>query len=458
VRILDGCHVVTVDAERTEYSDGAIAIDGARIAAVGDREDVKRQYPDAEIIDARGKVAFPGFVNIHTHTVLTMLRGSCEDLGGGGALYGQMYPMRRILNAEDRTTLGLLGCVEALRFGCTTIVENYQGARDVVPSLAKLKVRGVASEIVNDGIMHKIGAGQYEFSMEQAHQQMQTSIDMVEKWHNTENGRITCQLSAHAPDTCTREVLEMVRDEAEKRDLGLHIHLAQSPREVAQVEAREGMRPIEFLESTGFLGPRTIAAHCIQTMPHEVTILGRTRTNIAHCAFVFAKGGSVGPIMGLAGAGANIALGSDNMSEDMIQVMRSSMIGNRIRESGVRNAVLPPRPSSYEILEWMTIGGAKALGMENEIGSLEQGKKADITMLDYRKLHLTPKYDPVGALSNYAISSDVDTVIVDGEVLVESGAVKIIDETEVIEAAQKQADDFWKRFEAEYGGRVLKSA
>jgi 5-methylthioadenosine/S-adenosylhomocysteine deaminase len=457
MKIFDGCHVITVDANRTEHRDGAIAVDGDRIAAVGPSVTVKRQYPDAEIIDARGKVAFPGFVNIHTHTVLTMLRGSCEDLGGNGALYGQMYPMRRILNQEHRQALGLLGCVEALRFGCTTIVENYQGATDVAPAIKTLRVRGVLSEIVNDGVMHMIGMGQYEYSREQADRQMQTAIDMVEKWHGTENGRITCQLSAHAPDTCTREVIEMVRDEAESRDLGLHIHLAQSPREVAQVERREGMRPVEFLATTGFLGPRTIAAHCVQTAPHEVAIFGKTGATVAHCAFVFAKGGSVAPILGLEGAGANIALGSDNMSEDMIQVLRSAMIGNRMRESNVRNTYLPSRPSSYEMLEWMTMGGARALGMENEIGSLEPGKKADITILDYRKPHLTPHYDAVGMLAHYALSSDVDTVVVDGEALVEGGVVKVIDETEVMAEAQRQADDFWGRFEAEYGGRVMQN-
>lgn len=457
MKIFAHCHVVTVDADHTEYSNGAIAIENERIAAIGPSETICQRYPDAEIIDARGKVAFPGFINIHTHTVLTLLRGSCEDLGGGGALYGQMFPMRRILNQQDRTTLGLLGCVEALRFGTTCLVENYEGSTDVVPSIDQLKIRGVVSEIVNDGVMHRIAVNKYEYSMEQAHQRMQAAVDQVEKWHGHDNGRIQCQMSAHAPDTCTREVLEMVRDEAEKRDLGLHIHLGQSPREVAQVEAREGMRSVEFLETTGFLGPRTIAAHCIQVMPNEVAILGKTGTTVAHCAFVFAKQGYMAPILGLEGAGANIALGSDNMSEDMLQVMRTALTGNRIRESGVRNASLPPRPSSYQLLEWMTINGARALGMDHEIGSLEAGKKADITIIDYRKPHLTPRYDPVGMLSHYALSSDVDTVVVNGEILVEDGVVKVIDELEVVDAAQEQADDFWRRFEAEYGSRVVRS-
>lgn len=452
MKIIEGCGVVTVDAARTIHSEASIVIDSDRIAAIGSVDDMRQQYPQAQFIDARRKVAFPGFVNIHTHTVLTMLRGSTEDLGAGSSLYGQMYPMRRVSTAEDRYALGMLGCLEGLRFGTTTIVENYQGSTDVVPAIKQLRMRAVVSEMVNDAVMADIRKGRYEYSAEQADRQMQTAVDLIDRWHGAENGRITCQVSAHAPDTTTRPVLEMLRDFAEQRDLGLHIHLAQSPREVAQVEAREGMRPVEFLASTGYMTPRTVAAHCIYVRPEEIQLIGASGMTVAHCAVVFAKGGVVGPIMGMQAAGANIALGSDNMSEDMIEVARVAMIANRIREM---HGSLPQRPNSEEVLEWMTINGAKALGLDHEIGSLEVGKKADIVLIDTRRPHLTPFYNPVTELIHYGLSSDVDTVYVDGEVLVEDGKVLVVDELEVIGAAQRQADDFWRRFEAMYGSRVM---
>ncbi len=174
VHILDQVTVVTVNPERTVHHDGAIAWDetGA-ILAVGPADDVHAAHPVATVISAPGRVAFPGFVNVHTHTVLTMLRGLAEDLGPH-SLYGQMYPMKALLTPEDRYAMGLLGCVEALRFGTTTITENYEGSTDVAPAIEQLGMRGVISEIVNDADMTAIRRGEYRFSEEQAERQLTT--------------------------------------------------------------------------------------------------------------------------------------------------------------------------------------------------------------------------------------------------------------------------------------------
>jgi 5-methylthioadenosine/S-adenosylhomocysteine deaminase len=446
--IIDGGGVVTVDSQRTVHRQAAIAIEGDRIAAIGPSDEVRRAYPDAEVIDARGKVAFPGFVNLHTHTILTILRGLAEDQGGH-SLYGQMYPMKSILTRDDRYTLGLLGCVEALRSGTTCIVENYEGATDVAPAIQQLGVRGVLSENVNDAVMVEIRRGRYEFSEEQGQRQLQAGVDLVEQWHGAENGRITCQLAAHAPDTCSRGLLETIVRLSEELNVGRHVHLAQTPQEVAQVEAREGMRSVEYLASTGYLGPRTIAAHCHFIRPNEVELIGRSGTNVAHCAFISAKRGKIAPIMALQAAGANIGLGSDNMSEDMVEVVRLALIVNRVREAH------GSLPSSHDVLEWLTIGGARAVGLDHEIGSLEVGKKADIVLVDYRKAHMAPVFDPVANFVHVGLSSDVDTVFVDGRLLLRDGVVLTADEQEVIEAGQRQAEGFWRRFSQQFGGTVM---
>lgn len=448
MKILDRCGVVTVDPQRTIHKEASIAIEADRIAAIGPPGDIERQHPQADIIDMRGKIAFPGFVNLHTHTILTILRGLAEDQGGN-SLYGQMYPMKSMLTHKDRYTLGMLGCVEALRFGTTTITENYEGATDVAPAIQKLGMRGVLSENVNDAVMLEIRRGRYEFSEEQGERQLQAAIDLVERWHGAEGGRIICQMGAHAPDTCSRGILERIRDIAEQRGLGLHIHIAQTPREVDQVERREGMRSVEFLASTGFLGPRTIGAHCVFVRPNEIQMLGKTRTNIAHNALINAKRGKVAPIMALEAAGANIGLGSDNMSEDMSGVVRAATIVNRIREG--HGSI----PSSHDALEWLTMGGARALGLDHEIGSLEAGKKADITLIDFQKSHLRPLFDPVANFVHNGLGSDVDTVVVDGQILVQGGKVLPVNEQDIIDAAQQQAEDFWRRFAANFGGSVM---
>ncbi len=447
VNVLDQCTIATVDPERRILHDGAIAFE-ERIVAIGPSDEIRSAYQEANIIDARGRVVFPGFINTHTHTVLSILRGQAEDLGGH-SLYGQMYPMKSLLTAEDRYVMGMLGCLEGLRFGTTCITENYEGATDVAPAIEKLGMRGVVSEIVNDAVMVEIRRGRYEFSKAQAEQQLERALDLVDLWHGFDDGRITVQLSAHAPDTCSRELLEQIREISDQRSLGRHIHLAQTQQEIDQVERREGMRSAEFLETTGFLGPRTIAAHCVHLMPHEIELVGKSGTNVAHCALIIGKRGSNAPILGLEAAGANIGMGSDNMSDDIVDTTRHAMISNRVREhSGTT-------PHSHHALDWLTIGGAKAVGLDHEIGSLETGKKADITVVDFRQPHLTPVFDPVANFIHCGLGSDVEMVFVDGKQLVASGKVQTIDTADVIAAAQQQATYFWQRFDDQFGGTVM---
>ncbi|CAN5826032.1 amidohydrolase family protein [soil metagenome] len=449
VQILDRCTVVTVNPERRVIPDGAVAWDDSgAICSVGPSDEIRAAHPDADAIDAEGRVAFPGFVNVHTHTVLTMLRGLAEDLGPH-SLYGQMYPMKSILTPEDRYTMGMLGCVEALRFGTTTITENYEGSTDVAPAIEQLGMRGVISEIVNDAVMTDIRQGEYRFSEEQADRQLQRSLDQIESWHGAASGRIICQVSAHAPDTCSRGLLERLVEISDQRGLGRHIHLAQTPKEVSQVELLQGMRSAELLDATGYLSPRTIAAHCIHIQPHEIEMIGRSGTTVAHCAVINGKRGKAAPIMGLEAVGANIALGSDNMSEDMVDVTRHAMYANRVRED------IGTLPSSHDVIEWLTINGARAVGLADQIGSLEPGKQADITVVDFRKPHLAPVFDPVANFAHNAIGADVEMVFVGGRQLVGDGDVLTIDSGDVVQEAQERAEHFWRRFEDRFGGTVM---
>ncbi len=336
--------------------------------------------------------------------------------------------------------------------GTTTITENYEGSTDVAPAIELLGMRGVISEIVNDAVMVDIRRGHYRFSEEQAERQLQRSVDQIERWHGAATGRITCQVSAHAPDTCSRELLERLIEISDARELGRHIHLAQTPKEVSQVELMHGMRSAEFLNSAGYLGPATIAAHCIHIQPHEIEMIARAGTSVAHCAVINGKRGKAAPIMALEAAGANIALGSDNMSEDMVDVARHAMYANRVRED------IGTKPSSHEVIEWLTIGGARAVGLEDSIGSLEVGKQADITVVDFRKPHLAPVFDPVANFAHNGIGSDVEMVFVGGRQLVGDGEVQTVNTAEVVAEAQERAADFWRRFNDQFGGAVMAEA
>jgi 5-methylthioadenosine/S-adenosylhomocysteine deaminase len=435
--------IVTMNPEGKIWGEGALAIKGDRIQDIGPRDDLLKSYPDIPKMDASGKAVLPGFVNLHTHTVLTVLRGVAED-AGIKSIYEQMMPMTDLMTPEDRYTMGLLGSLEALKSGTTTIVDNFSHMADIVPAVDRSGLRAVVSEIVNDADLLEIRKGNYRFETRIGESLLQKNLDLVEKWHGRDNARILCHFGPHAPDTCSPWLLKEVRSLAEKMNLGITIHIAQSTGEVEQVTKREGKRPVEYLDSVGFLGPRVIGGHCVHLSQAEIDILGRTRTHVSHNAAINARRGFIAPIRALKDAGANIGVGSDNMSEDMIEVMRIALMVGRIK-TGNYAAFMP-----LDVMEMATQNGAKALGLGTEIGSLEKGKKADVILLDLKKPHLVPLINVMGNIVHTGLSSDVDTVIVDGQILMEGREVKTINEEEVLMRAQKTTERLWGDFFRKY--------
>jgi 5-methylthioadenosine/S-adenosylhomocysteine deaminase len=442
-RLIHGGVIVTMNPEGKIWENGALLIRGDRIEDIGEAEDLLKSHPDAPKTKAAGKAILPGLVNLHTHTVLTVLRGVAED-AGIQSIYQQMMPMTDLMTPEDRYIMGLLGSLEALKSGSTTLVDNFSHMAEIVPAIEESGLRAVVSEIVNDADLLEIRRGNYRFDDGIGEALLKKNVDLVEKWHGRENGRILCHLGPHAPDTCSPRLLAEIRSLAEKMDLGITIHIAQSPGEVEQVKKREGKRPVEYLEAQGFLGPRVIGGHCVHLSPAEVEILGRTRTQVAHNAAINARRGFIAPIRALKDAGANIGVGSDNMSEDLFEVMRVALMVGRIK-TGNYAAFLPA-----DVLEMATRGGAKALALEDRIGSLEIGKKADLILLDLRKPHLVPLVNVLGTLVHTGLASDVDTVIVDGRVLMEGRRVMSLNEEEILIRAQKTTERLWKEFSRKY--------
>jgi 5-methylthioadenosine/S-adenosylhomocysteine deaminase len=435
--------IVTMNPEGKIWGEGALAIKGDRIQDIGPQDNLLKSYPDIPKMDASGKAVLPGFVNLHTHTVLTVLRGVAED-AGIKSIYEQMMPMTDLMTPEDRYTMGLLGSLEALKSGTTTIVDNFSHMADIVPAVDRSGLRAVVSEIVNDADLLEIRKGNYRFETKIGESLLQKNLDLVKKWHGRDNGRILCHFGPHAPDTCSPWLLKEIRSLAEKINVGITIHIAQSPGEVEQVIKREGKRPVEYLDSVGFLGPRVIGGHCVHLSQAEIDILGRTRTHVSHNAAINARRGFIAPIRALKDAGANIGLGSDNMSEDLIEVMRIALMVGRIKTGNY--ATFMPQ----DVMEMATQNGAKALGLGKEIGSLEKGKKADIILLDLKKPHLVPLINVMGNIVHTGLSSDVDTVIVDGQILMEGREVKTINEEEVLMRAQKTTERLWEEFFRKY--------
>ena len=195
---------------------------------------------------------------------------------------------------------------------------------------------------------------------------------MIDTWHGKGEGRVSCFMAPHAPETCSPELLRRSREMAESYGIGYTIHLSQSPNEIEAVMRTRGVAPTQYLFANDFLGPQLIVAHCRYVNSSEVALLGRADTGVSNNAAIGARRGAAAPVKELQAAGCDIGMGSDNMAEDMVEVMRAGLFLERV----LRNDQMDPQPE--DVLDWATRGGSRIMGMDQETGTLEVGKKADL--------------------------------------------------------------------------------
>ncbi len=436
--IINDVTIVTMNEDRDVLHNSSLVIEGDRISWIGNQKDLPGRYQAYEKQSYPGHVVFPGFVNIHTHAALSILRGIGDDMGVAPA-YSPKIPQGVFLSPEDCHAYSLLGGLEALKFGTTCIVDNYIYAHEAAKAFANLGMRAVVSERLHDANLVLVPENRYEFDAALGDALLQKNIELIEHWEGAEDGRIKTRLGPHAPDTCSTGYLEKISAMADDMDKGLVIHHSQSPREVRQIKERSGLSVARYLESIGLLGPDMIAGHCIFVDDDEKTLLATTKTHVSHQSGSNSKGGMMAPIVDLKKAGANIGLGTDNMAGDMIEVLRLAVCTARMREEN--NQAL----NAIDVLEMATINGAKALGLESEIGSLEAGKKADIVLIDFDQAHLYPIVDPVANLVHNGLGSDVKTVFVDGQKLISDGKHVFFDEPELLQDVQARTLSLWKK-------------
>lgn len=431
--------VVTMNGEREILEDGAVAISGNKIVSVGLTKLLETQVSAKRVINMKGKMVLPGFINAHSHTVLTVLRGVAEDKGDQ-ALYGIMAPTNKILN-ENREmiySLSTLGFSELVKFGSTTVVENHRHMAHIAPAAVDIGVRAVLSEISNDADLPKIFYGEYHYSPTIGDESLQRAIDLVENWNGKAGGRITCQLSPHAPDTCSPEFLRRIGEEARRLNVGMTAHVGQKKIETEQVKKMWGCGSVEALAEAGILGPDFIGAHCVLITPEEVELMAKTGATISHNPAINAKRGNIAPAVEFRELGGNVAIGTDNMHGNIIEAMKLGVHCARVR-TGDGTKWQP-----MDMLEMLTVNGAKAIGMEDKLGSIEEDKIADIIAIDLQKPHLYPLVNPVGSFVHNAIGSDVRWVMIDGKIVVDDGKLQTVDEEQVLREAQKAADFTWK--------------
>jgi 5-methylthioadenosine/S-adenosylhomocysteine deaminase len=432
--------------------DVALAVQGGKIAAIGATEAIRQAYHNAQVYDGRGKAILPGLINCHAHLTATIGRGFNEDFGFPNSAHLALRP-ESLLSAEEKGLMATIGVLECLKGGTTAVVEFAGGIGPYAAALAQSGLRCVLMESASDsenvpGPMSPEGLAkseQPEFSAKKREEGLQRISDLFSAWHGKDQGRINVFPAAALAETCSPELLQAVRGFAEKHDVGYSVHLSQSRAEVAFMKRYYGMSPPAFLAKADFLGPHLFAAHCRYVDAADIALLGKTRTIISHQAAMAANRGVIPPIPDLRKAGCPIANGTDNNTNDMLEVMRIALVTERIRRDDPFPGV---RPQPEDMLQDATLGGARALRQEQEIGVLEVGRKADLIVLDTQQAHLVPAGRILSAWIHNGQPSDVESVMVDGKFVMRDRKVLTLDEAALIAEADKVGRRVWARVKA----------
>jgi len=429
--LIRGCTILTM-SEKGIIEQGLIAIRNGKITYL--REETGAPKIKAEkIIDGRGKVATPGLVNCHTHIAMTVFRGIAEDQRLDDWLSKTIWPLEAKLKPRDVYDGALLGCLEMIKSGTTCLADMYFPEEMVAKAVEKAGLRAVLAP----GLMEVRGE-------EKAESELKKSVEFVRKYHGYASGRINACLGPHAAYTCSPDFLKKIREEASALKVGIHIHLAESKEMMRLVKEKYGFTEVGLLERIGFLKSDVLAAHCIYLTQEEMRLMAKHNVKVAYNPVANMKLAlGVAKIKDLLDLGVTVGIGTDgpasNNDLDMFGNMKIAALLQKVQY--MNPTVLP----AQKVLEMATIDGARALGLEKAVGSLEVGKKADVTLLDFRKPHLTPLHNIYANIVYSARGSDVDSVIVDGNILMEEREVKTLDEEEVMERAQKTALDLLTR-------------
>jgi 5-methylthioadenosine/S-adenosylhomocysteine deaminase len=444
--IVHGATIVTGDDAGTLYPDGALVVEDGRLAAVGAAADVMPRYAAAERVDARGRLIVPGFANTHTHLPRVLARGIYEDLSPphtppfSGGLAPLPLPS---LSADEERSMAVLGALEAIRSGTTLVLEEGTQLERYADALADTGLRFVLCERAWDRADASIGQpGPFNQDPALAETGLTRMRALHARWHGRADGRVHVGVAAWAPDLCSPDVLGRVRKLQDELGAVATIHLSQVWGEIAAIREQRGVTPVEYVARCGLLSPRLIAAHCRCMTAEEEQTLGASGAAVAINPAIAARRGLAARIDELERAGCLITLGTDNMAEDMVEVMRTAMFMERVRRSDGR------QPTPEQALAWATRNGYHALGVTDG-GWLARGNRADFVVVDVSRPHLTPALRPVSCFVHQGQAADVEGVMVNGRWIMRDRRVLTLDEPAIIAEAARVARAAWTRLFAE---------
>jgi 5-methylthioadenosine/S-adenosylhomocysteine deaminase len=414
--------VITVNDQDEIIPNADVVIDGQSITYVGPRKEWEEKFD--KIINGRGKMLSPGFVNAHGHAAMSLLRSYADDVPLMHWLEKRIWPVEARLKREDVYWGTMLAVLEMIKCGTTTFTDMYFFMDQVAEAADEAGIRAVLSRgLVGIGEMAETG--------------LEESKQFVQSWQGRGNGRITTMLGPHAPYTCPPDYLKRVMSLQEELDVPIHIHLSESKDEVERITTQYGVTPTVLLKNTGLFDKPVLAAHCVHLTDEEMDILKSYDVHVAHNPGSNLKLGSgIAPIPDLLQRGITVGLGTDgaasNNNLDMMEEMRLAALLHK----GFR--MDPTAITAREALAMATREGGKAVFL-NDVGTIASGMKADLVMIDLHRPHLTPQHDLVAHLVYAAQPSDITMVMIHGKIVMEDGRVTTLDEEKIIFQAQQRA-------------------
>ncbi len=386
-------------------------IEGSRIAAIGNKPE---GFKEDKVIDGKNKLAIPGLVNCHTHSYMSFMRNVADDLSFMDWLFGTIDPIEQQMTDEDTYWGACLAIIEMMKSGTTCFNDMQMNIHQTTRAVKESGMRAVISRgLVGSG---NDEAGQMR--LRQAYEERDAAADC---------DRLTFMLGPHAPYTCDDGFMRIVSEEAKKNNMRIHVHLSESESEIQQIKDKYGCTPIEMADKNGLFDVPAIAAHCVQITESDMDILKAKNVSVVtNPASNMKLGNGFAPVPEMLEKGINVCLGTDGAASNNSLNLFHEMSLLALIHKGVKRT--PQCVSAKENIRIATINGAKALGLEKEIGSLEVGKKADIAILNLNTPSLTPRNNLIAGLSYSANGSEVETVIIDGKVTMEDRKVLTMDE------------------------------
>jgi 5-methylthioadenosine/S-adenosylhomocysteine deaminase len=432
--LIKGGTLVTVDDADRVFT-GDLLVRGRRIVAVGEVNE-----PADEIIDARGCAVLPGFVQTHIHLCQTLFRGAADDLQLIDWLKQRVWPLEAAHDAASVRASAQLGIAEMIKGG-TTCALTMETVSHTVEALRVVEETGFRATVGK--CMMDAGEGVPVALHERTEDSIRESLALLEEWHGRADGRIRYCFAPRFAVSCTRDLLEQVAQLARARGVLVHTHASENRTECEMVERATGLRNIAYLDSVGLAAPHVALAHCVHLDDAELDILARTGTHVLHCPSSNLKLASgLAPVAEMLARGISVSLGADgapcNNRLDMFTELRTAALLQKVRRGA---DALPARRT----LRLATIDGARALGLHTEIGSLEVGKRADVTVLNLERLHLTPRPDTVSSIVYAGNAADVRNVLIDGQLVLHEGELLTLSERDVLATARQESVALYAR-------------